>query len=178
MSRATIKIDGLDALRRGVKRFQEELNKTCARASIAPMARALASAKSSPRFQDHGRAYGKWAHPPGNLRTKLRVWTPPSIRRNMNTSWSSVAVPYRGGAAYYIPLTMGHVVRNASIYSTQRKGRKTVLVRKSILISYRPKAKTYVEPRPFMQDAIKVGKSGARRHYENEINALVARFRP
>ena len=107
----SIKIEGLDALLKQFENLPQEILEAANKASIDAMGPALQSAKLSNRFKDTGRknsSPGNPAHPPGNLRSKLTLFFIRTVRKGKTRVWASLGVPYGQGAAYYIPLALGH----------------------------------------------------------------------
>jgi hypothetical protein len=162
----TVRVDGVAELIRDLHGFHRDLNFVCAATSQQSMAPALNVAKNTTIFNDAGQAHGRWKHPPGNLRKKIAIFSPPRTRRNMNASWTSIGVPRGSGAAYYIPLNQGHKVKNA----------RNPITGETYLYSRRKNAKTFVAPRPFLQEAFRRGRRGAPNHYRANITKLVQAY--
>lgn len=110
----SVKIEGIPALVKQFPGIRQEILEAANGAAKTTMQTALSTAKSTRLFQDRGRknaSPGNPAHEPGNLRSKLTLFTKDTVKRGKLRVWTSLGVPYGSGAAYYIPLALGHKAR-------------------------------------------------------------------
>lgn len=114
---ATIKVEGIAELVKQFPEFTHDLLTAANGASMESMGAALTSAQGSTLYKDTGRATasaGNPVHPPGNLRSKLTLFKVQTVKRGKQRVWVSLGVPQNAGAAYHVPLVMGHKNRNRS----------------------------------------------------------------
>lgn len=111
----TSEVDGLEDLIRAVAKLPEEALKDVEGASIVSGDKILTDAKSLVPVSSSGKSYygkggykGKeeWNHAAGNLRDHLKLKAPSNRRKNKYYISSSVG--FDRGAAYGVPLELGH----------------------------------------------------------------------
>lgn len=147
---AGIKVEGLGELLKQFDELPGEILNAANSAAIDAMGPALTSATSSTRFQDRGRKNstpGNPAHPAGNLRSKLQLFFVRTVRKGKTRVWVSLGVPYGQGAAYYIPLALGHKARNRA------------------------------DAKPYFEDAFKTVRGNATSKITAAINGVLNRYK-
>jgi len=105
-------IEGIDELKDQLERIGPDILKAANREAAQIMEAGLSVAKSN--IRPRGRKYDSGknkAHPPGYLQSKVTTFTISAIRKGKQKVWASIGVPYRSGAAYYMPLVLGHKVK-------------------------------------------------------------------
>jgi hypothetical protein len=148
--KSSIKVEGVQELCKQFPEFVHDVLKASNTASIESMDVALSSVKMTNRFQDRGRrndSKGNKAHPPGFLRSKFKLFKIDSIKKGKLRVWATVGVPYGEGAAYYIPLALGHTT----------KGKP-------------------VKKREFFEDAWSLASERAKTKVVTAINAVINRY--
>ena len=106
-------VEGLDALMKAFEKLGEvaikEVETAATESAGVIQSRAIALAPGPT-----GRKSGKWAHPPGNLKNKIKAKAPAKSRKNKLKITASVS--FSTGAAYGVPVELGHkVVRNGKV---------------------------------------------------------------
>jgi len=147
---SSIKVEGLQDLLKQFEGMPNEILTAANEAAVEAMGPALDSARSSSRFNDTGRKNstpGNPAHPAGNLRSKLQLFFVRSVRKGKTRVWASLGVPYGQGAAYYIPLALGHKKVNKA------------------------------DARPYFEDAFKAVQGNATAKITAAVNGVLNRYR-
>jgi hypothetical protein len=146
---AKITVEGIPELLRQFPEFTHDLLEASNKASIDAMRPALDTAKNTGIFQDRGRATsskGNPAHPAGNLRSKIRLFFVNSVKRGKTRVWATLGVPYGSGAAYYMPLVLGH----------KSRGRR--------------------DKKDFLTEAYKAADKGAKEKITAAINGVITKY--
>ena len=106
-----VTVEGIPELIKQFPQVVDDIAEAANAASLSAMKPALDAARATNKFADRGRANaskGNKAHPPGFLRSNIQLFFIVNPKKGKRRVWVSLGVPHGAGAAYYMPLDLGH----------------------------------------------------------------------